>query len=341
MSEVVALRENTEVDLLEQARNLLVRATSVDEVKDIRDRAEALRAYAKQAGMGLEAQNRAAEVKLRAERRAGELIAQFPKSEGGRGKTNDSMSLVYGIERHQSSRWQRIASLPDETFESYISSMLESRREVTTSGALKLAKQTRETVGPNGYPALPGGKFRTITADPPWRYGNTSTRGAAQDHYETLSIEQLCGDETMPDGTNLAKEVQDRAAAEAHLYMWTTAGHLPESFRVMASWGFEYRTYLVWVKPQMGMGNYFRVSTELVLFGIRGGMRTNSRSLKNYFTTKRGKHSAKPESFYDDVVMEASPGPYLEMFTRCRKSQQLICGCTRCRLGWEVWGNES
>lgn len=174
------------------------------------------------------------------------------------------------------------------------------------------------------------GMVSTIVADPPWRYGNTSTRAAAEDHYPTMSIDELCD---LP----VARE---RAAEDAHLYMWTTAGHLPEAFRVMEAWGFEYKTFLVWVKPQMGMGNYFRVSAELVLFGTRGKLPIEDRSIKNWFEAKRGKHSAKPESFYD-LVQQASPGPYLEMFARCNLGRQLICGCARCQHGWEVWGNQA
>jgi N6-adenosine-specific RNA methylase IME4 len=181
-------------------------------------------------------------------------------------------------------------------------------------------------------PVVPEGQFATIVADPPWRYGNTSTRGAAEDHYPTMSIEELCG-------LDIAAE---RAAEQAHLYLWTTAGHLPDAFRVVEAWGFEYKTYLVWVKPQMGMGNYFRVSTELVLFGVKGGMRTRDMATLNYFQARRGKHSAKPQKFYD-LVAKASPGPYLEMFARCDAANQLpgLCQCARCRLGWEVWGNQA
>lgn len=179
--------------------------------------------------------------------------------------------------------------------------------------------------------AEPGAPVSTIVADPPWRYGNTSTRGAAEDHYPTMSIQDLCDLDV----------ARDRAADKAHLYLWTTAGHLPEAFTVMDSWGFEYKTYLVWVKPQMGMGNYFRVSTELVLFGIRGEMRTQHRGLMNHFTAKRGKHSAKPLAFRE-LVKKASPGPYLELFSRCRADQLLHgCECSKCTDGWEVWGNQS
>jgi N6-adenosine-specific RNA methylase IME4 len=197
---------------------------------------------------------------------------------------------------------------------------------------------------PNGEPiTLLPGQCCAIIADPPWQYGNTATRAAARGHYKTLSIGQLCGDELLPDGTNLVKEVvRPKAADRAHLYLWTTAGHLPQAFRVMEAWGFTYKTYLVWVKPQMGLGNYFRVSTELVLFGIRGEMRTRDMALMNWFEARRGKHSAKPQKFYD-LVTKASPGPYLELFARCDRANQLegTCQCSRCRLGWEVWGNQA
>lgn len=175
------------------------------------------------------------------------------------------------------------------------------------------------------------GKFATFVADPPWQYGNTSTRGAAENHYPTMTIEELCALDVVP----------AHAADQAHLYMWTTAGHLPEAFKVMEAWGFEYKTYLVWVKPQIGMGNYFRVCTELVLFGVKGGIRTNVRDARNHFEAKRGKHSAKPLGFYD-LVQRASTGPYMELFSRCYKDEMLTgCTCSKCRLGWTVWGNQA
>lgn len=206
---------------------------------------------------------------------------------------------------------------------------------------------------PSGAPVpLADGLCTTLTADPPWRYGNTATRANAHGHYDgTLSIAQLCGEELLPDGTNLVKDVVlPKAASPGHLYLWTTAGHLPEAFAVMEAWQYTYKTYLVWVKkttdgrPQMGMGNYFRVSTELVLFGTRGDLRTQDRGLLNWFEAQRGQHSAKPLAFHD-LVAKASPGPYLELFGRCGAGAgtQLpgTCQCTRCRLGWEIWGNQS
>jgi|GEM_PF-1496270 len=196
--------------------------------------------------------------------------------------------------------------------------------------ALKADKDADDNLPVTPQP-VPEGKFSTFVADPPWQYGNTSTRGAAENHYGTMTIEELCALDV----------VRERAADEAHLYLWTTAGHLPEAFKVMEAWGFEYKTYLVWVKPQMGMGNYFRISTELVLFGIRGGMRTQRRDVRNHFEYKRAKHSAKPPEFHD-LVQSCSPGPYLELFSRCNADDMLhSCQCSKCRLGWSTWGNQS
>lgn len=207
-------------------------------------------------------------------------------------------------------------------------STLGSWREVVKS--LKAEKDAADNI-PVEPPCAPEGKFSTFVADPPWQYGNTSTRGAAENHYGTMTIEELCALDV----------VSNHAHDQAHLYLWTTAGHLPQAFDVMSAWGFEYKTYLVWCKPQIGMGNYFRVSTELVLFGVRGRMRTQSRSIRNWFEAKRGKHSAKPLEFHN-LVMEASPGPYLELFARCRASEMLSgCTCSKCLHGWTTWGNQS
>jgi N6-adenosine-specific RNA methylase IME4 len=191
----------------------------------------------------------------------------------------------------------------------------------------------------------PEGKFNVIVADPPWRYGNAATRANADGHYDgTLSVEQLCGLEPMPDGSKLPDQVEAWSPDDAHLYLWTTAGFLREAFDVMAAWGFTYKTFLAWVKPQIGMGNYFRVSSELVLFGIRGRLPIEDRSIRNWFEAKRGKHSAKPREFYD-LVEQASPGPYLEMFARCDAGRfgQLAptCQCAHHLRGWETWGNEA
>lgn len=163
------------------------------------------------------------------------------------------------------------------------------------------------------------GTFATIVADPPWQYDNKATRGAAEDHYPTMSLGELC---ELP--------VATWSAEQSHLYLWTTNGFLREAFDVLASWGFTYKTTLVWVKPQIGMGNYFRSSSEYVLFGIRGGLRTRDCNQPNWFQAPRTQHSKKPGVFFD-LVETASYPPYLEMFARQR----------RLNPEWDYWGNEA
>lgn len=176
-------------------------------------------------------------------------------------------------------------------------------------------------VGRGAGRVFPQGEYRTIVADPPWRYSNRSTRGAAEDHYQTLTVEELC-DPARWLGAPLP------VAENAHLYLWTTNAFLRDAFAVMEAWGFVYKTCLTWVKPQIGLGNYFRNSTEHALFGVRGKMRTTARDVPTWFQAKRGRHSAKPESFLD-LVERSSPGPYLELFSR------------RQRFGWDTWGDEA
>lgn len=101
---------------------------------------------------------------------------------------------------------------------------------------------------------LTGRKFGTVYADPPWLYRNQGTRAATGNHY--ASMDEIC-----------ALPVRDVAADDAHLHLWTTNGFLFEAHRVMEAWGFECQGCFVWVKSQMGLGNYWRVSHEFMLFG--------------------------------------------------------------------------
>lgn len=134
---------------IETARILLSQARTVDEVKDIRDKAEALRMYMRQQRASLEAQNHCAEIKLRAERRAGEILQAMPKNEGGRPvETSNTVLPVseptlkdMGIEKMQASRWQTIAALPKEDFEVFIAETKASGKELTTASVLGEAKE--------------------------------------------------------------------------------------------------------------------------------------------------------------------------------------------------------
>lgn len=164
--------------------------------------------------------------------------------------------------------------------------------------------------------ALTEASFGCIYADPPWQYGNQGTRAAQGNHYSGMSVAGLCA---LPIG-RLASE-------RAHLHLWTTNAFLFEARLVMEAWGFAYKSCFVWVKPQMGIGNYWRVSHEFMLLGVRGSLSFADKSLKSWAEIARGRHSAKPEQVRE-FVQRASPGPYLELFAR------------RSVPGWTCWGNE-
>jgi hypothetical protein len=98
-----------------------------------------------------------------------------------------------------------------------------------------------------------GRKYPTIYADPPWAYDNVASRAAAQNHYPTMSLAEICD---LP--------VANLAAADAHLHLWTTNGFLRDAFDVRDAWGFTFKSCLIWVKDEIGMGNYWRVSHEFL-----------------------------------------------------------------------------
>lgn len=133
-----------ELLLLTEAHRAIAEVHGLDGIKAIRDKAEAVRKYAQSAGMGLELQNYAAEVKLRAERKAGELLSQL-QLHGGDRKSEQSEQRVklddLGITKDQSSRWQLTAAIPDRDFEKYVTETKSGRGEVTTAGLLRVAKE--------------------------------------------------------------------------------------------------------------------------------------------------------------------------------------------------------
>lgn len=162
-----------------------------------------------------------------------------------------------------------------------------------------------------------GKRFGTIYADPPWLYDNQGTRAATGNHYGGMTVDQLC---ELP--------IAELAADDAHLHLWTTNAFLFECPRIFDAWGFEYRSAFVWVKPQLGIGNYWRNSHEYLLTAIRGNAkRFSDRSLKSWLECDRGAHSAKPE-LVRHMIERASPGPFLELFGRSPAPR------------WTVWGNQ-
>ncbi len=173
------------------------------------------------------------------------------------------------------------------------------------------------------------GPYATILADPPWQFQNRTGKVAPEHRrllrYPTMDLKQI-----------MELPIPKLAAAKSHLYLWVPNALLLEGLKVMEAWGFTYKTNVVWFKVRKdggpdgrGVGFYFRNVTELVLFGVRGSMRTlqPGRRQVNTLATRKREHSRKPDEIYD-IIEACSPGPRLELFARFA------------REGWDQWGNE-
>ena len=264
----------------------------------------------------------------RAEYHIGVWLKKNIQHEGGTVEQADSR-LPKEISRDDSSRWQKMAVLPEQELETVLANR--DSKPITQATVLRKAREwqrqkSRETDAAwvSETPALLDGTkgvYSTIVADPPWDWGDEGDQdqlGRARPIYETMSIGDL---EALP--------VEQVSAPNAHLYLWITNRSLPKGFNLLNKWGFRYITMLTWAKLGFGMGNYFRGSTEQVLFGVRGSLPLSRHNVGTWFQWPRTKeHSQKPEEFFE-LVESCSPGPYLEMFAR------------RQRENWTCWGVES
>lgn len=164
----------------------------------------------------------------------------------------------------------------------------------------------------------PRGKlYGVIYADPPWRYNDATPTRAIENHYPTMSDEEIWA-------------MQVPAAKDAVLYLWVTAPKLCEGLRTMTSWGFTYKTHAVWDKVKLGMGYWFRGQHELLMVGTRGRVRhpTPALRISSVIRCPRGRHSSKPDHVRDRIAAWFPDVQRLEMFSRLK------------RPGWDVLGNQ-
>lgn len=159
--------------------------------------------------------------------------------------------------------------------------------------------------------------YRTIVADPPWRFAKPSaTKANAERHYSTMTLAEIVelpvAELADPDG--------------CHLWLWAVNGMLEEAFAVVRAWGFAPVTVVTWCKPRPGIGHYLRNNTEHAIFATAGRpMVPDVKPLSTWYVWARGRHSRKPAAFYD-LVEQVSPGPRVELFSR------------EPPLGWHSWG---
>ena len=174
------------------------------------------------------------------------------------------------------------------------------------------------------------GQYGAILIDPPWRFVNRTGKVAPEHkrlkRYRTMTFAEIA-----------ALSVGQLALTRSHLYLWTPNALIAEALEIMQTWGFTYKTNIVWYKIRKdggpdgrGVGFYFRNVTELLLFGVRGHLRTlkPGRTQVNILMARKQEHSRKPDEQYR-LIQECSPGPYLELFARKKM------------VGWTSWGDQA
>jgi len=311
---------------LDDIGRAIATAKDIPTVKEINDRLAAIQTFLKAEGAHLANQNDCAELRLRARRRLGELLADEIPHAGGRPTENTCTLQALGIRHNQSVRLQAEARIPTADFEGWITETRDAGDELTAIGLRRLAgsnareeklagiRAGNESLDPNLGP------FALLYADPPWRYEHVKTASrAVENHYPSMSLDEIC---ELP--------VSEIAAADSMLFLWATSPKLAEAMQVIEAWGFSYRSCMVWVKDKIGMGYYARQRHELLLIGRRGDPPVPAEADRpaSVIEAPRGKHSEKPAVFIE-LLEGMYPGwPKVELF------------CRSPRDGWAAWGNE-
>jgi N6-adenosine-specific RNA methylase IME4 len=169
-------------------------------------------------------------------------------------------------------------------------------------------------------PPLPGGKYELIYCDPPWRYAFTQFESRAiESHYPTMAFEELS-----------ALPVPSIAADDCVMLMWAPSCKLEEALRLIANWGFIYRSCAVWVKCKLSFGYYFRNEHELLLLSTKGSPPTPwpENRPPSVIVAPRTQHSKKPDLVYEVLERMYPALRKIELFAR------------ESRKGWAVWGNQ-
>lgn len=317
----------------------LADAKAVDEVKDMHDKAEALRIYARQAkNSQLEAD--AWEIRKRAEDRLGALSAALEKSAGGKnpqatlptdGKSKTQVLREAGISTSAANRYEHFHALPSYEKEQRIArgrAAIEAGKSaadaIINADDKSERRANREMVLAVVQTALPEKRYGVILADPEWRFEvysrETGLDRAADNHYPTNPVDVIA-----------SRDVASIAAPDAVLFLWATVPILPQALHVMNAWGFTYKSHFIWNKDKIGTGYWNRNKHELLLVGTRGNIPAPAmgEQAHSVIDAPVRLHSEKPQAFYLLIESYFPNLPKIELNAR------------RARAGWDAWGNEA
>ena len=313
-----------ELAKLNKARQALMEAKGLDEIKEIRDIAKAVKSYAVAKSLGREMINEASEIEIRAIREMGKLIGQGQergeiRKQSDNQFTASSLRVLaqIGVKKKESSTSKNLASITDEQFEWKINEFINEKRPLTKTALLReIAKDKVKPIS-----IILDGKYRVIYADPPWKYSDKKEyrpEGSAENHYPVISIMELCQ-------MNLPK-IEENAV----LFLWVTSPLLEDAFKIIKAWGFQYKSSFVWDKVKHNMGHYNSVRHEFLLICTKGScLPDNIKLFDSVQTIERSDfHSEKPEEFRKIIDTLYTHGRKIELFARKKAD------------GWESFGNE-
>lgn len=168
-------------------------------------------------------------------------------------------------------------------------------------------------------------KYNIIYADPPWQYARSKVQGAAEKHYRTMSVDDIC---QLP--------IAEICCKDCILFMWATFPQLKEALQVIKAWGFNYKSVaFVWLKQNKsgigwfyGLGFWTRGNAEICLLATKGHPKRKSAKVHQFIISPLRGHSQKPDEARDKIVELVGDLPRVELFAREKAD------------GWDTWGNE-
>lgn len=319
--------EDQVLALVDSGRAELARAVAAGDPASIAavvNRADAIRYLSKKAKLAIEAVNAAAQLKTDAEWNAGRMLRDA-KEAGQYGPGKPPTLGVLDVTTQDAHRWQDMSRVDRSEIDAYYKSQAEKQAEIASSAIAHMGARVRRmekiTDRQSTYVEIPvdDRPVPVVYADPPWRYEfAVSDSRKIENQYPTMTTEQIAAVDPAPE-------------EDAVLFMWVTSPKLRDGLQIMEAWGFAYRTSMVWVKPQIGMGYYARSQHEFLLIGTLGSLPAPlpENRPSSVIDGRRTEHSAKPD--LRPVLNAMYPGLWKrEMFSR-RPAEDL----------WLVHGNEA
>lgn len=357
MVQTLAVRPHEALPSVEKARALLAECRSTHEVKKIHALAQAVATAARGTEIGLDA----SEIVLWAKRRIGELSIALPKAPSGNARVSPESGVrtqakqdalaVYGLTKQRVSEAEKIAVMPEADLRQYMAASRKHGEAPTLLGAVSLARisdsERRLVIAKLGdVPQVSRaiqearrelaieklnstaakeakrieGVYDVIVIDPPWpmeKIERDVRPNQIEFDYPTMSEDEL-------------RVLKVPCTHDAHVWLWTTHRFLPMAFRLLEAWALKYVCTFVWHKPggyqPVGLPQY---NCEFAIYARRGAPKfVSTKSLNVCFEAPRGKHSEKPEVFYE-LVRRVTAGRRLDMFNRRRIE------------GFDRWGKEA